>query len=183
MLTPYSNQAESRTLTSNTVVGELLERIQALPMNQRLDYFESLDSADAMDLRSEYRELLFRDWGEQYLDFDDQGEDWECGKCAASTFDQFFSLYDDVWAEANNWKQLGELCIDCVEANLGRRLTHADFMDAPANYVIADPRLRLLFSPVVDGDYEPEDYDARMLRTLDEVIEKRLKAHPEVSDA
>lgn len=175
MLTPYSNPAESRTLTSNTVVGELLERIQALPVNHRLDYFESLDSADAMDLRGEYRELLFRDWSEQYLDFDDQGEDWECGKCAASTFDQFFSLYDDVWAEANNWKQLGELCIDCVETNLGRRLTHADFTDAPANYVISDPRLRLLFSPVVDGDYEPEDDDARMLRTLEEVIEKRLK--------
>ena len=165
------------------MVGELLESVQAIPVEQRLQHLKSLESSDAMALRSEYFELIYSDWGEQYLNFDDPGEDWICGKCSTSTFDQYFSLYDDVWAEANNWKQRGELCMNCIEAELGRPLTHFDFTDASVNYVVTDPRIRLRFSPVISGEYDPEGQDARMLRTLDEVIEKRLKAQPVGSDS
>lgn len=45
---------------------------------------------------------------------------------------EYYMLHDDLWARINP-RIDGQLCIDCAERRLGRRLTPDDFTDAPIN--------------------------------------------------
>lgn len=65
--------------------------------------------------------------------------DWSCADCGVDTDnvdgqgrDEYYMLHRDLWLEINP-NDAGHLCIGCVENRLGRRLTRADFTDAPVN--------------------------------------------------
>ncbi len=46
--------------------------------------------------------------------------------CKKDTWNEYYMLYSRVWKKANP-KMKGKLCISCVEARLGRKLTKKDF--------------------------------------------------------
>jgi hypothetical protein len=46
---------------------------------------------------------------------------------------EFYALHDDVWFSAHS-SRIGMLCVGCIEARLGRRLTANDFT---ASYINA----------------------------------------------
>jgi hypothetical protein len=49
---------------------------------------------------------------------------------------EWYTVHDHLWAAAGMERLGGCLCIGCLEARLGRRLTAADFpRDAPVNWV------------------------------------------------
>jgi hypothetical protein len=58
-----------------------------------------------------------------------------CIDCGVNTdaIGEYFMLHDEVW-NAGVPESRGMLCIGCVEARLHRRLTAADFTDAPTNF-------------------------------------------------
>lgn len=57
-----------------------------------------------------------------------------CIKCGKDTWDEYYMLYSRIWKRVNP-KVKGMLCIDCVEARLGRKLTKKDFTKAPVNTI------------------------------------------------
>ena len=55
---------------------------------------------------------------------------------------EYYSVHDAIWDAAGMQRDDGMLCVGCLEARLGRQLTHADFDDAPINTFDCSPRLR-----------------------------------------
>jgi hypothetical protein len=58
--------------------------------------------------------------------------DVRCVDCHVDTLEagEFYMVRDDVWPlDARG----GMLCVGCLEERIGRRLTPADFTDAPIN--------------------------------------------------
>jgi hypothetical protein len=55
-----------------------------------------------------------------------------CVDCDVDTvwIDDYYMVRDDVWPLEEN----GTLCVACLEARIGRRLTPADFTGAPINH-------------------------------------------------
>lgn len=53
-------------------------------------------------------------------------KDFTCMDCKKDTWNEYYMLYSRVWKKANP-KMKGKLCISCVEARLGRKLTKKDF--------------------------------------------------------
>jgi hypothetical protein len=47
--------------------------------------------------------------------------------------DEYYMVHREVWAAAGMLPRGGMLCVGCLEARLGRRLTAADFTSAPVN--------------------------------------------------
>jgi hypothetical protein len=66
-------------------------------------------------------------------------DDWQrrfaCLDCTLNTLSggECFTLHDAVWLKANP-RRKGALCIACVEARLGRRLTPGDFQGTPLDH-------------------------------------------------
>ena len=58
-----------------------------------------------------------------------------CIDCSIDTFDEYYMVHDTVWLSVVVTKKSGMLCIGCLETRLGRRLTRADFTDAPINHL------------------------------------------------
>ena len=65
---------------------------------------------------------------------------FECLYCGVNTMhiDEYYMLNDDLWEDVTalagtNGK--GMVCIGCVEGQLGRNVTAADFKDVPLNYI------------------------------------------------
>lgn len=61
-----------------------------------------------------------------------------CGHCGLNTTPrhddgpwEYYMVHDDIWGTAGAGR--GFLCIGCLERNLGRKLTPADFSNAPVN--------------------------------------------------
>jgi hypothetical protein len=54
-----------------------------------------------------------------------------CIDCGSDVTAQQFMVYDEVWASAG--LDDGWICVDCLEAALGRPLTGADFPSVPCN--------------------------------------------------
>jgi hypothetical protein len=54
--------------------------------------------------------------------------DWRCLGCRADTLalDEYYMVHDDLWFQASP-TGAGHLCIGCLEARIGRRLTPGDF--------------------------------------------------------
>ena len=50
----------------------------------------------------------------------------------ADRADEYYMIHDALWLQAHPARK-GKLCIGCLEQRLGRRLTPADFTDAPVN--------------------------------------------------
>ena len=73
-----------------------------------------------------------------------RGSRFDCLDCGedTNTIDEYYVVRDAVWREAHP-ARLGMLCIGCLEGRLGRRLTTADFPEAPLN----DPT-DLVFGPI-----------------------------------
>jgi hypothetical protein len=74
---------------------------------------------------------------EQLLLFDVQpepvrGDSSRCVDCDVDCYeiDEYYMVHDDVWPIAPFG---GMLCIGCIEARIGRRLTPTDFTDRPMN--------------------------------------------------
>lgn len=76
-----------------------------------------------------------------------------CADCAKVVVEQTgdvenYLVHDDVWASAGLQPTDGFLCVECLEARLGRKLTGADLrLDVPINSpnVMRDtPRLHQL---------------------------------------
>ncbi|TDZ79639.1 hypothetical protein DE4585_03387 [Mycobacteroides salmoniphilum] len=67
-----------------------------------------------------------------------------------STVDKYYTLKNDVWAQANPDID-GNLCIACVEERLGRTLTAADFTDSPINTSTGKRRTRRLADRLSSG--------------------------------
>lgn len=59
-------------------------------------------------------------------------EGFLCLDCRRDTSDEYYMVHDELWIEANPDDE-GMLCVLCLERRLGRRLTSADFTDAPVN--------------------------------------------------
>lgn len=58
----------------------------------------------------------------------------DCGNgTSAFGLDEYFMVHAEVWAATGLGVGGGLLCIGCVEARIGRRLTAADFTGAPVN--------------------------------------------------
>lgn len=62
--------------------------------------------------------------------------EFNCLDCEASTMQngEYYMIHNWLWIQANP-KDSGMLCIGCLEARLGRKLTKYDFTDAPVNHV------------------------------------------------
>ena len=68
---------------------------------------------------------------------------WHCRKCGVHTGDiyEYYMVHDDLWQGViDRWKipadeygQIGRLCIGCLEQPLGRKLTKQDFADRDVN--------------------------------------------------
>lgn len=66
-----------------------------------------------------------------------------CRKCGVNTSDigEYYMVHDDLWQGViDRWKipadqygQVGMICIGCFEKLLGRQLTSQDFTDCEAN--------------------------------------------------
>jgi hypothetical protein len=58
----------------------------------------------------------------------------DCVDCSVDTINagEYYAVRDDVWPLDPRG---GMLCIGCLEERIGRRLTPADFTDAPINRV------------------------------------------------
>jgi hypothetical protein len=59
-----------------------------------------------------------------------------CVDCGADTLrlGEYYMVWRDVWAAAGPDCDDGMLCIGCLEARLGRRLSTLDFTDASINF-------------------------------------------------
>lgn len=59
---------------------------------------------------------------------------FNCLDCGVNTADahEYYMVKNKVWRKVHP-KDDGMLCISCLEARLGRVLTHKDFTDAPVN--------------------------------------------------
>lgn len=58
---------------------------------------------------------------------------WLCYDCNEDTWDEYYMIRDPLWVLATISKPAHLLCIGCVEHRLGRKLTKADFTNAPIN--------------------------------------------------
>lgn len=60
---------------------------------------------------------------------------FQCIDCDVSTFHnhEYYMVHDHIWLSVVERIDSGMLCIGCLEGRLGRRLTPADFTDAPVN--------------------------------------------------
>ena len=56
--------------------------------------------------------------------------DFDCLDCGNSTVTEYYIVHDEIWPLTDG---AGLLCIGCLETRLRRRLTAADFTDAPVN--------------------------------------------------
>ena len=62
----------------------------------------------------------------------------DCADCGV--LGDLYMVHHHVWPVAPDF---GSLCVSCLEARIGRRLTRGDFNDAPCNDpAAAGPRLR-----------------------------------------
>lgn len=63
-------------------------------------------------------------------------EGFKCVDCGVNTHDadEYYMVHDELWAAAGMEPAGGMLCVGCLEQRLGRRLTAADFTDAPVNH-------------------------------------------------
>lgn len=65
---------------------------------------------------------------------------FECLYCGENTMhiNEYYMIHDDLWAEvtaAAGTNGKGMVCIGCVEGQLGRNVTVADFKDVPLNSI------------------------------------------------
>jgi hypothetical protein len=68
---------------------------------------------------------------------------WDCNVNTLHT-DEYYMVNDGVWEVATeDFGGDGMLCIGCLEARLGDRLTADDFTDAPINHGIYPQSARL----------------------------------------
>jgi hypothetical protein len=63
----------------------------------------------------------------------------DCGTDTLAVGD-YYAVKDDVWSHAGG--DDGMLCVLCLEARLGRRLSTFDFADAPVNFNYQTERVR-----------------------------------------
>lgn len=57
----------------------------------------------------------------------------DCGINTLTETGEYYMVRDDVWLAAAEDKNMGMLCIGCLEDRLGRQLNGLDFIDAPIN--------------------------------------------------
>ncbi|MCX5045180.1 hypothetical protein OG921_18600 [Aldersonia sp. NBC_00410] len=83
-----------------------------------------------------HREVYFEDGTRIEFDWEPVVLDWRCLDCGVDTdaIDEYYMVHDALWREAAAGER-AQLCIDCLEARLGRTLTAADFTDAEVNSV------------------------------------------------
>jgi hypothetical protein len=57
-----------------------------------------------------------------------------CMDCGVDTYEigHYYMIHEELWLSINP-KDSGQLCLDCVECRLGRKLTRVDFTKAPIN--------------------------------------------------
>ena len=65
---------------------------------------------------------------------------FECLYCGVNTMhiDEYYMIHDDLWHDVTDevgTNGKGMVCIGCVEDQLGRNLTAADFKNVPLNYI------------------------------------------------
>lgn len=86
---------------------------------------------------------LFTDWSTMTHEFVDEyappnvASYWDCMDCGVNTHDEYYMVLPEVWAQSVGHRG-GKMCVSCLEARLGRRLTPDDFLACPAN----DPEWR-----------------------------------------
>ncbi len=63
---------------------------------------------------------------------------WCCVDCGVNTFetDEYYMVHDAVWRSSGLAQDGGKLCVVCLEARLGRKLTQSDFTLARVNRCI-----------------------------------------------
>lgn len=66
----------------------------------------------------------------------------DCGICTHE-INEYYMVLNEVWLESGLKKYDGMLCIGCLEARLGRKLEHKDFISCRINveYEKMSPRL------------------------------------------
>lgn len=82
-----------------------------------------------------------------------------CRDCDTDTFDptnmEYYMVHDSVWCQQARMKYHGGmLCVGCLEARIGRRLTPKDFTKAILNSMVIDDERtssRLLSRLLVDS--------------------------------
>jgi hypothetical protein len=81
-----------------------------------------------------------------------------CADCRADTWDEYYMVHNEVWAESGMTPLGGKLCIGCMETRLGRQLAAADFTPVPLNdlfsagFHLRSPRL---IDRLTDGAWTP----------------------------
>lgn len=63
---------------------------------------------------------------------------FDCVDCKVNTAanDEYYMVHSHVWKQTGLGPHGGMLCIGCLEERIGRKLTSADFTDAPINHGI-----------------------------------------------
>ena len=74
---------------------------------------------------------------------------FDCLDCERNTclIDEYYMVHKKLWLLANP-KDVGMLCIVCLENRIGRTLSSSDFTEAPINCIegLWRPHSRLLYS-------------------------------------
>jgi len=58
---------------------------------------------------------------------------FDCVDCGLNTACEYYMVHNALWKAAGMNPHGGMLCIGCLEERLGRKLTSADFTEAPVN--------------------------------------------------
>lgn len=71
---------------------------------------------------------------------------YDCIDCNDNTFfkGEYYMIHNQIW---NSVAQNGMLCIQCLEARLGRQLNSSDFTEYPINFG-SFPQSDLLYSRI-----------------------------------
>jgi hypothetical protein len=56
---------------------------------------------------------------------------WNCADCGMNTFYEYYMVHDELWDSVSKSEEM--LCILCLEARLGFKLSKKDFTDCPIN--------------------------------------------------
>jgi hypothetical protein len=93
--------------------------------------------------------------------------EFDCVDCRRNTVTEYYMVHDTVWQHEAGMKPNGGgmLCIECLEGRIGRRLTSADFIDAPCNFETSENYSPLLQSRLASA-HKSSSFTQEQVRAL-----------------
>lgn len=105
----------------------------------------------------------------------------DCGVDTDEAYYDYYMVHDRIWRETGLGMDDGQLCIECLELRIGRKLIRTDFIYAPVNEDMVAAMYPLETTPFVDRIlriklHEYYNYEYRSLSNV-----KRFDIWPDIS--